>query len=237
MSLASPGRFDPQKSAIRQRFESDTLLDDSMFMPDQLRARFSLDIPWVPEETDENKHIKASNIIEKKELDGIEARAAVLIPIIFRKNEPMVLLTERSHHLSSHSGQISFPGGRFSNADQCLVNTAKRETEEEVGIKERDIEVLGTFPEYCTISGYRVTPVAALIHSQSTFRLNSDEVTSILELPMKYLLNPRNFILRSWESDQGRRHFYSITCENYFVWGATAAMLRNLYSFLVTVKR
>ena len=236
MSLASPGRFNPQKSIIRRRFESDALLDDSLLMPDQLKARFTLDIPWVPEETDENRHIKASSIIEKKELDGVETRAAVLIPIIIRNNEPMILLTERSPHLSSHSGQISFPGGRFSNVDQSLVNTAKRETEEEVGIKERDIDVLGTFPEYCTISGYRVTPVTALIDSQATYTLNADEVKRVLELPMKYLLNPRNFILRSWESDQGRRHFYSIAFENYFIWGATAAMLRNFYSFLVAAK-
>ena len=108
MSLASPGRFDPQKSKIRRRFESDAILEDSILMPDQLRARFSLDIPWTPEETDENRHIKASSIIEIKELEGIEARAAILIPIIFRKNESMILLTERSQHLSSHPGQISF---------------------------------------------------------------------------------------------------------------------------------
>jgi 8-oxo-dGTP pyrophosphatase MutT (NUDIX family) len=236
MSLAAPGRFDPQNSIIRRRFESDALLDDSLLMPDQLKARFTLDIPWVPEETDENRHIKASSIIEKKELDGVETRAAVLIPIIIRNNEPMILLTERSPHLSSHSGQISFPGGRFSNVDQSLVNTAKRETEEEVGIKERDIEVLGTFPEYCTISGYRVTPVVALVNSESTYKLNSGEVQSIVEIPMKYLLNPRNHMLRSWESDQGLRHFYSIAFENYFIWGATAAMLRNFYSFLVAAK-
>jgi 8-oxo-dGTP pyrophosphatase MutT (NUDIX family) len=237
MSLASPGRFDPQNSIIRQRFESDTLLDGSMLMPDQLKARFALDIPWAPEETDENRHIKASSIIEKKELDGMETRAAVLIPIIIRNNEPMILLTERSPHLSSHSGQISFPGGRFSNVDRYLINTAKRETEEEVGIKESDIDVLGNFPEYCTISGYRVTPVVALVNSESTYKLNSREVQSIVEIPMKYLLNPRNHMLRSWESDQGRRHFYSIAFENYFIWGATAAMLRNFYSFLVAAKR
>jgi 8-oxo-dGTP pyrophosphatase MutT (NUDIX family) len=117
-----------------------------------------------------------------------------------------------------------------------LVSTAKREAKEEVGIKEEDIEVLGSFPEYCTISGYRVTPVVALINSESTYKLDSNEVKSILEIPMKYLLNPRNFILRSWESDQGRRHFYSIAFENYFIWGATAAMLRNFYSFLITTK-
>jgi 8-oxo-dGTP pyrophosphatase MutT (NUDIX family) len=236
MSLASPGRFDPQNSIIRRRFESDALLDDSLLMPDQLKARFTLDIPWAPEETDENRHIKASSVIEKKELDGVETRAAVLIPIIIRNNEPVILLTERSPHLSSHSGQISFPGGRFSNVDQSLVNTAKRETEEEVGIKERDIDVLGNFPEYCTISGYRVTPVVALVNSESTYKLNSREVQSIVEIPMKYLLNPRNHMLRSWESDQGRRHFYSIAFENYFIWGATAAMLRNFYSFLVAAK-
>jgi 8-oxo-dGTP pyrophosphatase MutT (NUDIX family) len=237
MSLASPGRFDPQTSVIRQSFESDPLLDDSVFLPDRLRARFNLNIPWLPEETDENRHIKASSIIEKKELDGLETRAAILIPIIFCKKEPMILLTERSQHLSSHSGQISFPGGKFSITDQYLITTAKRETTEEVGIPERDIEVLGTFPEYCTISGYRVTPVIALIHSQSAYKVNASEVKSILEVPMKYLLNPRNFVLRSWESDQGRRHFYSITFENYFIWGATAAILRNFYSFLVTEKR
>ena len=236
MSLASPGRFDPQKSVIRRRFESDTLLEDSMLVPEQLRARFSLDIPWAPEETDENRHIKASSIIEIKELEGIEARAAILIPIIFRKNESMILLTERSQHLSSHPGQISFPGGRFSNTDQCLVSTAKREAKEEVGIKEEDIEVLGSFPEYCTISGYRVTPIVALINSESTYKLDSNEVKSILEIPMKYLLNPRNFILRSWESDQGRRLFYSIAFQNYFIWGATAATLRNFYSFLIATK-
>ena len=237
MSLASPGRFDPQKSLIRRHFESDTILDDSTLMPDQLRARFSLEIPWAPEETDENRHIKASSIIEKKELDGVEVRAAILMPIIFRKKEPMILLTERSQHLSSHPGQISFPGGRFSNMDRCLVSTAKRETEEEVGIRKEDIEVLGFFPEYCTISGYRVTPVAALVSSESTYKLNSREVKSIVEIPMKYLLNPRNHMLRSWESDQGRRHFYSIAFENYFIWGTTAAMLRNFYLFLVAAKR
>ena len=237
MSLASPGRFDPQKSFIRRHFESDTILDDSTLMPDQLRARFSLEIPWAPEETDENRHIKASSIIEKKELDGVEVRAAILMPIIFRKKEPMILLTERSQHLSSHPGQISFPGGRFSNMDRCLVSTAKRETEEEVGIRKEDIEVLGFFPEYCTISGYRVTPVAALVSSESTYKLNSREVKSIVEIPMKYLLNPRNHMLRSWESDQGRRHFYSIAFENYFIWGTTAAMLRNFYLFLVAAKR
>lgn len=236
MSLASPGRFDPQNSIIRRRFESDTLLDDSLLMPDQLKVRFTLDVPWVPEETDENRHIKTSSIIEKRELDGVETRAAILIPIINRNSEPMILLTERSPHLLSHSGQISFPGGRFSNVDQSLVNTAKRETEEEVGIKERDIDVIGTFPEYCTISGYRVTPVVALINPQTTYKLDSNEVKSVLEIPMKYLLNPRNFTLRSWESDQGRRHFYSIAFENYFIWGATAAMLRNFYSFLVAAK-
>lgn len=232
MSLAAPDRFNPKNAVIRKRFETDPVLGEALFTPEQLRYCLAKNIPWTPEETDENRHIKDSNKIQKKELDGIETRAAILVPIVLRDNESKILFTERSESLSSHSGQISFPGGRFSPEDKCLIETAKREAKEEVGINIEDIEVLGSFPEYCTISAYRVTPVIALIRPQSNYILNFDEVRGTFEVPISYLLNPQNFDLRSWESDQGRRHFYTITYEKHLIWGATAAILRNFYLFL-----
>ncbi len=232
MTLAAPNRFNPELAIIRQRFETDLVLDKEFFTPEQIRHCLAKKIAWTPQETDENRHIKQSNQIEQKELDGLETRAAILIPILLRNDEPTILFTERSISLSSHAGQISFPGGRFSPEDKCLIETAKREAKEEVGINSENIEVLGSFPEYCTISGYRVTPVIGLIRPQPNYILNFDEVRGIFEVPISFLLNPKNLDLRSWESEQGRRHFYTITFEKYLIWGATAAILRNFYLYL-----
>jgi len=232
MTLASPNRFNPKLAVIQQRFETDLVLDKEFLSPEQIRYCLSKNIAWTPQETDENRHIKESNQIKQKELDGLETRAAVMIPILLHNDEPTILFTVRSISLSSHAGQISFPGGRFSPEDKCLIETAKREVKEEVGINSEDIEVLGSFPEYCTISGYRVTPVIALVRPQSSYILNFDEVSDIFEVPISYLLNPKNLDLRSWESEQGRRHFYTITYEKHLIWGATAAILRNFYLYL-----
>ena len=237
MSLAKPDRFNPQQAVIRQRFETEPTLDPLLFSPELLRSHFAKKLTWHPEETDENRHIKASQLIEKRGLSGYETRAAILIPIVMRQQGPMILLTKRSQSLSAHAGQISFPGGKFSPEDQNLFATAKREAKEEVGIEDSQIEILGKFPEYWTISGYRVTPVAALVQQGFTLRLNSNEVSQVFEVPMSYLMNPLNFDLRSWESDQGRRHFYTVSFEDHFIWGATAAVLRNFYLFLIAASK
>ena len=160
--------------------------------------------------------------------------AAVLIPLVNRPQGMTLLLTLRTAHLTDHAGQISFPGGRVDPEDRDPIATALRETEEETGLSRLHIETIGTLPDYLTGTGFRVTPVVALV--QPPFELAADvfEVAEIFEVPLDFLMNGTHHQRRSAEFPDrpGRRSFYAIPFEHYFIWGATAAMLRNLYHFL-----
>jgi 8-oxo-dGTP pyrophosphatase MutT (NUDIX family) len=158
----------------------------------------------------------------------------VLLPMVLRQNQLNLLLTLRTAHLNDHAGQISFPGGRVDAEDTDPVATALRETEEEIGLSRRHIEVIGCLPDYQTGTGFRVTPVAALVHPPFELEADSFEVAEIFEVPMAFLMNGANHQRRSavLPNRPGRRSFYCMPYEQYFIWGATAAMLRNLYHFL-----
>lgn len=162
--------------------------------------------------------------------------ASVLVPLVQRPEGLQVLLTQRTAHLHDHAGQISFPGGRQEEGDPDEAATALRETEEEVGLARRHVEVIGTLPIYTTVTNYRVTPVVGLVQPPFDLQLDSFEVAEAFEVPLHFLMTPANHHRHRVDYDGGVHHFLSMPWHDgrreYFIWGATAAMLRNLYHFL-----
>lgn len=154
--------------------------------------------------------------------------AAVLIPVIAQGDELRVLFTVRTDHLHDHAGQISFPGGRSDPQDATPRDTALRECSEEVGVPPARIEVLGALSEYLTVTGYRVTPFVGLIRAPLSLTLDSFEVAEVFEVPLGFLLDPRNH-QRNRVIHEGReRHYYAVPFGRRYIWGATAGMLMNL---------
>lgn len=194
-----------------------------------LRQRFRAPPRWVPETT-----------VEPRFIERTPARASVLVPIVDR-DEPTVLLTQRSDHLSDHPGQIAFPGGRAEASDADATATALREAQEEIGLPASQIDVLGAMPLYTTGTGFIVTPVVAIVEPAYSMRADPFEVAEVFEVPLAFLMNPSHHRHHAVELGGVRREFLSIPYQGvdaqghprrYFVWGATAAMLRNLYRFL-----
>jgi 8-oxo-dGTP pyrophosphatase MutT (NUDIX family) len=161
-------------------------------------------------------------------------RAAVLMPIVERADGLTMLLTQRTAHLSNHAGQVSFPGGSADDGDSSPIETALRETEEEIGLDRRHIEIIGVLPDHVTASAYVVTPVVALVKPPFTLTAESNEVAEIFEVPLAYLMDGMHHQRMSFELPDGggRRSFYAMPYGRYFVWGATAGMLRNLFHLL-----
>lgn len=159
--------------------------------------------------------------------------ASVLVPLVERPEGITVLLTKRTAHLTDHPGQISFPGGRAEAFDDSPVDTALRETEEEIGLHRRHIEVLGVLPDYLTGTGYCVTPIVALVTPPFELTPDGDEVDEIFEVPLAFLMDGAHHQRMSFDLPEGgRRSFYAMPFGGYFTWGATAGMLRNLFHLL-----
>lgn len=216
--------FDPQSIPV-ESMAGEMPVKPERLVPDWLRTRFACPPIWTPEMTDEHR---ARNTLV------LPKPASVLIPIVARDAGLTMLFTQRTAHLTDHAGQVSFPGGRAEESDASSIETALRETEEEVGLDRRHIDVLGVLPEYFTVTGYRVTPVVSLV--QPPFDLQADpfEVAEIFEVPLEFLMDGRHHQRRTvaLPSGIGRRTFYAMQYERFFIWGATAGMLRNLFHFL-----
>ena len=166
------------------------------------------------------------------------AGAAVLVPLVQRDEGLNLLLTRRTDHLRDHAGQISFPGGRVEPEDDGPVATALRETEEEIGLSRRLIEVIGRLPVYSTVTAFQVTPVVGLVQPGFSLTLDTFEVAEAFEVPLAFLMNPAHHRHHLIELSGVERRFLSMPWQGaereYFIWGATAAMLRNFYRLLST---
>ncbi|HEX7436107.1 MAG TPA: CoA pyrophosphatase [Caldimonas sp.] len=194
-----------------------------------LRARFGAPPVWTPE-------IKTEGRFGERE----PAHASVLVPLV-RRDAITVLLTQRTDHLTNHPGQISFPGGRVEPHDADAAATALREAHEEIGLEPGQVEVLGAMPTYTTGTGFIVTPVVGLVPPDLALRVDPFEVAAVFEVPLAFLMDPAHHRRHSIEVAGVRREFLSMPWEGadeqgrpqrFFIWGATAAMLRNLYRLL-----
>ncbi len=154
--------------------------------------------------------------------------AAVLFPIVLHEDGHTVLLTQRTAHLKDHAGQISFPGGRVERADRSPEHTALREAEEEIGLLPERVETIGYLPQYRTGTGFCVTPVVALVTPPFDLRPDPFEVAEIFEVPLGFLLDPANHQQHSLHYRGALRTYYAMPYGDYFIWGATAGMIRSL---------
>ncbi|MBU3634911.1 CoA pyrophosphatase [Polynucleobacter sp. es-GGE-1] len=232
INVAAPPGFNAEAIPIHEVCVNDKKVAPEFLEPVGLKNRLQYPPEWQPEITDENRHVIATDIIAKRQAAGKITRAAVLIPLLLKENGLSVLLTQRTNHLRDHAGQISFPGGRMDPEDLSPDDTALRESQEEIGLDPKRVEIIGYLPQYLTVSGYSVTPVVGLVQAQEEYVLDEFEVADVFEVPLHFLLDPANHQIRLWQSEQGGRRFYSIPYENRFIWGATAGMLRNLYHLL-----
>ncbi len=157
--------------------------------------------------------------------------AAVLVPIIERETLS-ILFTRRTSHLAHHAGQISFPGGHIEPDDECPQDTALRETEEEIGLERERIAVIGHLDTYVTRTGFVVTPIVGVVTPPFTLNPDPHEVAEIFEVPLNFLMDSSNHQFCSAEFDGQVRHFYAMPYESYYIWGATAGMLKNFYDIL-----
>jgi 8-oxo-dGTP pyrophosphatase MutT (NUDIX family) len=141
-----------------------------------------------------------------------------------------VLLTKRTEHLNDHAGQISFPGGRAEPEDADAIATALREAEEEIGLSRAFVEVIGRLDTYITRTQYSVTPIVGIVRPGFTLTIDPFEVAEAFEVPLAFLLDGRNHTRDSREYRGMVRHFWAMPYNDYYIWGATAGMLRNLYN-------
>ncbi|MFZ2650643.1 MAG: CoA pyrophosphatase [Burkholderiaceae bacterium] len=195
---------------------------------DAVRARFAAPPPWLPEIA-----------VEKRIVERSLTNASVLVPLVLR-DTLTVLLTQRTEHLSDHPGQISFPGGRVEPDDVDATETALREAREEIGLAPSHVDVLGRLPQYTTSTGFVVTPVVALVRPGFALQPDPNEVAEVFEVPLSFLMDPANHRRHVVEVAGSSREYFSMPWNSqnatgqsrrYFIWGATASMLRNLYRF------
>jgi len=159
--------------------------------------------------------------------------ASVLFPIVLRAEGASVLLTQRTDHLRDHPGQISFPGGRVEPEDFSPADTALREAKEEIGLSAEHVEIVGYLPEYRTGTGFRVTPVVALVRPPFELSPDEHEVAEIFEVPLAFLMDPSNHKQHSIHSRGKLRTFFAMPYGDYFIWGATAGIIVALYRVLM----
>lgn len=215
--------FDPEALPV-ESIAGEPPIPAECLQYDRLRERFAAPPAWIPEDHEES-------LLRQQVRQPVPA--SVLMPIVMRGDAPTLLLTRRTDHLNDHAGQVSLPGGRVDAEDATVIETALREAEEEIGLQRRHVEVLGTLPDYVTGTGFVVTPVVALAHAPFELRADPFEVAEIFEVPLAFLMDGSKHQRRSFRMPDGRsRTFYAMPYERYFIWGATAGMLRNLYHFL-----
>ena len=154
--------------------------------------------------------------------------AAVLIPVIDRPAKASVILTKRSSALKHHPGQIAFPGGKVDGTDDGAVDAALREAREEIGLDRRQADVLGTLPPHETVTGFQVTPVLALVTPEFKARPEPGEVEEVFEVPLDHVMNPARFLIESRRWRGERRFYFVVPWGPYYIWGATARILRAL---------
>jgi len=198
---------------------------------DRVRSRLSFDVPpglvdpnIIPESGDPGTDRMLEIIAREQPVRP----AAVLIPVVDH-DEPTVLLTQRSAHLSEHAGQIAFPGGKIDATDASPRDAALREAEEEVGLDRTFVDPIGYLDLYGTGFGFRILPTVARVKPGFKLTINHSEVDDAFEVPLSFLMNPANHQVHSKEFRGMERSYYAMPFAERYIWGATAGILRVLY--------
>lgn len=156
--------------------------------------------------------------------------AAVLIALVNNSstNSLEVLLTKRASHLKHHPSQVSFPGGKVESTDKSLIHTALREAHEEIGLSSSAVSIVGQLAEYEIISGYQVTPIVAVIESPQCYQKDANEVDEIFHVPLQHFLQDKNHRSITFYRNGHYSNVHFFPYKHYNIWGATAAMLKDL---------
>lgn len=159
--------------------------------------------------------------------------AAVLVAVQKGLAGPEVVLTKRSSRLKHHPGQIAFPGGKLDEEDDGAVGAALREAREEIGLDMALVEVFGTLPSHETVTGFEITPVVGCITGAFTARPEAGEVEEVFTVPLAHVTDPGRFFIerRRWRNEW--RQFFTVPYGPYYIWGATARILRVLADRMV----
>lgn len=154
--------------------------------------------------------------------------AAVLVPVTTFNGQAEVILTKRASSLKHHPGQIAFPGGKQDKTDTNLAQTALREAWEEIALPPESVSILGELSRHETITGFNVTPILAHVEQPFDAVAEVGEVDEIFSVPLDHLLRPDRFVVqyRYWQGV--KRKYYAVPYGPYYIWGATARMLRAL---------
>lgn len=159
-------------------------------------------------------------------------QAAVLITLIERDGEARIILTQRACQLRDHSGQIAFPGGKIEETDKTPEEAALREAHEEIGLSGAQVRILGCQPLYYTGTGFEITPVVAIAEPPFSFQIDAAEVAAVFDVPLSFLMNPTNHLREKRLIHGEERLFYAMAYQDYYIWGATAGMIRALFERL-----
>jgi 8-oxo-dGTP pyrophosphatase MutT (NUDIX family) len=162
----------------------------------------------------------------KKPTDGVLRLAGVLAPVIIRDGVAELILTKRSSALKHHPGQIAFPGGKQDENDDDVVAAALREAHEEIGLPPDLVDVLGTLPTHETVTGFQVTPVIGLVREEFVITPEPGEVEEVFFVPLSHVLKEESFSVQSRRWRGQMRSYYAVPYGPYYIWGATARMLR-----------
>jgi 8-oxo-dGTP pyrophosphatase MutT (NUDIX family) len=158
---------------------------------------------------------------------GLRA-AAVLVPILLHPQGARVILTKRASGLKHHPGQIAFPGGKIDDGDDGPQGAALREAWEEIGLAPAHVQILGHLPSHETVTAYTITPVLGLMRDVFVPVRQQDEVDEVFSVPLAHVADPKNYVIEARDWRGVRRRYYAVPYGPYYIWGATARILRGL---------
>jgi 8-oxo-dGTP pyrophosphatase MutT (NUDIX family) len=221
-----PATFDPALQPVLPGIPLPPLPAECLRL-DYIRDAFGRAVDWQVEP------LFAQAFLPDNPASAQARHAAVLMPLVQRADGLHVLFTRRASHLHHHAGQISFPGGRIEPTDADAVEAAIRETREEIGVDRQFVQVMGVQPALLTTTQFLMTPVVGELLPGFHVQADQSEVAEVFEVPLAVLMDPTQHRLHQLQTAWGHgRCYFSVRWQSYFIWGATAILLRNFYYFL-----